>query len=283
MRVAILGDGLLGKTIADLFDQTLAPGEYTLLTHRDIEITSKDSVKRVLGSGDFDAAINTVAMHRLMACEDDPMLARLVNHLGAEYVAETLPTVFVSSDYVFNDGGPHDEALPGETPRSVYGQTKLAGEMATLQHGGVVARLSGLYGHHVSHKGPTFPEVVISSFDPLKLPTDQRFSPTYAPDAALRIAYLALEIISGNPDIEGIYHVANMGSTSWAEFAEQILEVVPWKRHILPFEAHDRLRPKNSSLRSTRLPALPHWRLALDRWATVKRQDLYVSPKRTGS
>lgn len=288
-RIAILGDGLVGRSLAD------AMPDATLLGHADIEVTNPESVKRAL-AGRFDAAVNTVALHRLAACEDDPMLARLVNEIGARNVASVLPTVYISTDYVFSDGGPHDEALPGQEPRSVYGRTKLAGELATLEHEGIVVRVSAVFGHHRSHKGPSFPETITSSFDPIRLPTDQRFSPTYAPDAATRIADLARDLadIDRCPNcvtpwkcngphepVNGIYHAANAGSTTWAEFAEHICAAVPWRRPVLPYAAHDRIRPANSSLRSTRLPRLPHWRLALQEWADRISGEIVISPKRS--
>lgn len=286
VRVAILGDGLLGRTLAERLEGFDDPVP-AVFSHEDFEITNPESVKEAFDG--YDVAINTVAFHKLQGCEDDPMLARLVNTDGARNVASVLPTVYVSTDYVFNDDGPHDEDLPGEDPRSVYGKTKLGGELATLEQGGIVVRVSALFGHHRSHKGPSFPELVASSFDTLRVPADQRFSPTYAPDAAARIATLATEMAHDRDvtrddtriPVGGIYHAANAGSTSWAEFAAQIVEVLPWQRHVEAIRAHDRLRPTNSALRSTRLPPLRHWRLALDEWAEVRRKELYVSPLRS--
>ena len=279
MRVAIVGAGLLGQTLAS----TLAGrDEWTIgvLGHDSIEVVDTESCKRALDG--YDVAVNTVAFHRLADCERDQTLARLVNTEGARNVASVLPTVYVSTDYVFNDGGPHDECLPGEAPRSVYGQTKLAGELATLEAGGIVVRVAGLFGRYPSHKGPTFPEVVTSRlYDTMRLPNDQRFSPTYADDAATRIAKLALSL--GQGEVEGIYHAANAGSTTWAEFAENVLEVTGWKRKIVPYRASDDLRPTNSVLRSTRLAPLRHWRLALEAWADWRKGDIEanrVSPLR---
>lgn len=289
MKVAILGAGLLGQRLRDTFAGMGI--DATMLGHADFEIRQPDSVKRALDG--YDVAVNTVALHKLLACENDPMLARLVNADASGTVASILPTVYISTDYVFSDNGPHDETLPGKEPRSVYGRTKLAGEMAALEHGGIVVRVSGLFDpQYRSHKGPSFPELVTSSFDTLKLPSDQRFSPTYAPDAAARIAVLAhkmrpeaREFIHADADYPtGIYHAANAGSTSWAEFAEQVCEVAPWKRHVIPFEAKDPLRPTNSVLRSKRLPPLRHFRLALDEWAlefSRARVRNAISPKRS--
>ena len=289
MTVAILGDGLLARSILDVFAKDEPPGGYAvMLGHHDFEITSLDSIVAALKPHKPDVLINTVALHSLARCEDDPMLAQLVNAIGAGRVASLIPTIYVSTDYVFNDGGPHDETMPGQRPRSVYGQTKLAGELATLEHGGIVVRVSGLYGHYPSHKGPTFPETVTSGFGPLKLPTDQRFSPTYAPDAAKRIAELATELCSfgsqwvsrdGSPVPtgripNGIYHAANAGSTTWYEFGTHISEVTRHKRVITGYAAHDRLRPTSSALRSTRLPPLRHWMHALNDWAIERERSL---------
>lgn len=284
MTVVILGDGLLARSIKDVLPDAVVLG------HEDFEITSLDSLVKALKPHKPDVLINTVALHSLARCEDDPMLAQLVNAIGAGRVASLAPTIYVSTDYVFNDGGPHDEVIPGQRPRSVYGQTKLAGELATLEQGGIVVRVSALYGHHRSHKGPTFPETVTTGFDPLKLPTDQRFSPTYAPDAAERIATLALDLLdkragwTGNPDHpSGIYHAANAGSTTWFEFGTHITEVTRHKRTITGHAVHDRLRPTNSALRSTRLPPLPHWLDAVARWSAERDRVLYanrVSPLR---
>lgn len=278
MRLAIIGDGLLGSSIRDEAWVTESP-EFTpktfLLNHSDVDITSESSIRAMLMQHRPDVVVNTAAVHRLQECEDDPQRAFDVNARAAGRLARLVPTVFISTDYVFHDGGPHDESLPGRKPRSVYGQSKLAGELATLEEGGCVVRVAGLYGHYRSHKGPTFPETMLSSHDPIRLPTDQRFSPTYAEHAAERILAIALD-----PERNGVYHAANAGVTSWAGFGEDILALTGHKRHILPYAVKDALRPRNSSLVSRRLPELPHWKVGLYRWAEVRGHVSRVSPKR---
>lgn len=288
MKLVVLGDGLLARSIKDAYPDAI------LLGHDAFEITSMDSLVAALKPHKPDVIVNTVALHHLTRCEHEPMMAQVINAIGAGRVASLAPTIYVSTDYVFNDKGPHDESVPGERPRSVYGQTKMAGELATLEQGGIVVRVSALFGHHQSHKGPSFPDMVTSSFDPLKLPLDQRFSPTYAPDAAERIVDLAHALpeshtrmpmtgVEARRMTHGIYHAANAGTTTWFEFATRIVEVTRHKRTITGYAAHDRLRPSSSGLRSTRLPALPHWIDALDRWARKRDADLYanrVSPLR---
>ena len=241
-----------------------------------------------------DVVINSAALHRLDQCEDDPQRAFDLNARAAGRLAKLVPTVYVSTDYVFTDGGPHDESMPGTQPRSVYGRSKLAGELETLEQGGIVVRVSALYGHFVSrakgNKG--FPDAFLSSHDTIKLPTDQVFSPTYAPDAAERILTLAMALVTGggcypmgSADVNlkaptGIYHAANKGSTTWAEFAEHIIALTQHQRHVIPYAAKDDLRPRNSALKSTRLPQLRHWAHALGEWTRREGHQQIVSPRR---
>ena len=291
VRLAIVGNGLLGLTLLDAYSKlSLGFESISPLSHEDIDLTSESSIRAALAQYRPDVVINTAALHTLQACEDDPQRAFDVNARAAERLAKLVPTVFVSTDYVFTDGGPHTESMPGQQPRSVYGRSKLAGELATLEHGGIVVRVSALYGHYTSrakgNKG--FPDAFLKSHDSIKLPTDQTFSPTYAPDAAERILTLAAGLADyfgpgpnkGKTYPSGIYHAANKGSTTWAEFAEHIIALTQHKRHVIPYAAKDDLRPRNSALKSTRLPQLRHWAAGLGEWVRREGHLNYVSPLR---
>lgn len=279
MKVVVVGNGLMGSTIGEL------DANVVVLSHSDIDLTSESSIRAALMRWRPDVLVNTAAVHRLDECEADPRRAFDLNARAAERVAKLVPTLYLSSDYVFTDGGPHTESLPGQQPRSVYGRSKLAGELATLEHGGVVVRVSALYGHYASrakgNKG--FPDAFLSSHDTIKLPTDQEFSPTYAPDAAERILSLAKWLAEGTHHAgqQGVYHAANKGSTTWAEFAEHIIALTQHKRHVIPYAAKDDLRPRNSALKSTRLPQLRFWAAGLSAWAQREGAQTIVSPRRS--
>ena len=263
-----------------------------VLGHDAFDICDLDSLVAALKPHKPDVIVNTVALHALARCEADPDLAYKINAKGAARVAALAPTVYLSTDYVFNDGGPHDEGMPGQQPRSVYGKSKLAGELETLQRDGIVVRISGVYHHrYESHKGPSFPTQITTGFDPVKVANDQRFSPTYAPDAAERIARLAYLLYDFDPydpgnydeaEPKGIYHAANAGSTTWAEFAQQIVEIIRSRRIVVPKAQHDSIRPTNSSLRSTRLPPLRHWIQALSDWSR-ERERAHIRYLQEGS
>ena len=295
MRVAIVGNGLVGESI---FEAGLGTGiDMTLLSHAAVDITSESSIRSMLYEDRPDVIINTAALHTLAACEEDPRRAFDLNARAAGRLAKLVPTVYISTDYVFTDGGPHDESMPGTQPRSVYGRSKLAGELETLERGGIVVRVSAVYGHYVSrakgNKG--FPDMFLSSHDTIKLPTDQVFSPTYAPDAAERILTLAVALAAqggslgpmprtareAKARISGIYHAANKGETTWAEFAEHIIALTQHKRHVIPYAAKDDLRPRNSALKSARLPQLRHWAAGLSAWAQREGRQTIVSPRRS--
>lgn len=274
MNVVILGDGLMARSILDVLPDAVVLG------HSDFDIRDLDSLVRALKPHKPDVIVNTVAYHSLALCEQYPDRAFEINAKGAGRVAALAPTIYVSTDYVFNDGGPHDEGMPGQQPRSTYGKSKLAGELETLQRDGIVVRVSGLYHHkYESHKGPSFPTQIVSGFDPVKVANDQRFSPTYTPDAAERIVEIAthwpesrIPFNPFTPPLNGIYHAANAGSTTWAEFAQQIVEMTRSRRVIVPQAKHDSIRPTNSALRSTRLPPLRHWALALQSWSVAREK-----------
>src|ERR1035437_6413078 len=260
VSVAVIGDGLLARTIGD--ELMARNAEFAAFGHEQMDVGLPDTLD-VLGA--YDVTINTAAYHRFDECEENPLYAHVVNCDGADNVAQvSKKCIYISDALVFTDG-PYAEVLPGHEPPSIYGKTKLMGEINTLKRGGIVVRVSALYGHHASHKGTQFPDMVVGGYDALRVPDDQRFAPTYAPDAATRIVDIALD-----PYATGIYHCANSGSASWHSFAVGIAEAAHHKRTIIPTYPKDPLYPPNSVLRSTKLPPLRHWRFALLEWAEMQ-------------
>lgn len=294
MKVVTIGAGLMASAI-----QAEMP-DVTILGHDAIDVTSQDSIVAAFREHQPDVAIYCAAYHRLMECEGNPTLAFDVNARGVERVARLVPTVYLSTDYVFSDGGPHEEVLPGRQPRSVYGRSKLAGELAALENDGIVVRISGVFDERFqSHKGLSFPEMVARSYDELKLPSDQIFSPTYAKDAAMRIVALVDVFAAKNsveppakgvlvhpssgygggffPGPNGIYHAANAGATSWADFAVVVNDLLGRRQKIKHVEMRDALRPRSSALLSTRLPSMRAWLSALIAWRDAREALLKVA------
>ncbi len=128
-----------------------------------------------------DLAVHAAAVTDVDGCEVDRATCWRSNVLATRRVASRLPTVYISTDYVFpGDKGLYREGdLPG--PVNFYGLTKLLGEEAALACGGWVVRTSGVYG--VAGGKKSFPEAVVerlSRGEEVSALVDQWYSPTYA-------------------------------------------------------------------------------------------------------
>jgi len=138
-----------------------------------------------------DLAIHAAALTDVDLCEVDRVTCWRSNVLATRHVASRLPTIYISTDYVFpGDKGLYREGdLPG--PVNFYGLTKLLGEEAVLARGGWVVRTSGVYG--VAGGKKSFPEAVVERLgrgESVTAVVDQWYSPTYAGLLAEAVAEL---------------------------------------------------------------------------------------------
>lgn len=170
--------------------------------------------------------VHTAAATDVDRCERNPEWAFALNAVGPHRVAESCRRMgagmlYLSTDYVFDGrkNAPYREHdLPA--PLSVYGQSKLQGELATqsLAPRWTIVRTAWLYGAH----GKNFVKAIKSKAmagGPLRVVDDQVGSPTYAADLAHAIARLL------EKEVTGTFHLTNSGACSWCEFAKRILEL----------------------------------------------------------
>src|ERR1700689_5197690 len=102
----------------------------------DVDLLRPDSVAQALANFEPDIVINPAAYTAVDKPESEPDQAFALNRDGARAVAaaaahDGLPLIHFSTDYVF-DGtkdAPYVESDP-VNPRSVYGRSKLQGELA---------------------------------------------------------------------------------------------------------------------------------------------------------
>lgn len=228
----------------------------------ELDITDAEAVEAVFAADDFDIVINCAALTNVDGCEADEERARRINAFGAYTLARAAADhdaviVHVSTDYVFpgTEEGERDEA--DETaPLSAYGRTKREGEelvMDTAPRHHVV-RTAWLYGYG----GKNFAETMLrlaASHDEVSVVADQWGNPTNANDLAYEILKIAL---SGS---YGVWHCTNVGTCSWADFAEAVLADTPCTVKRCTTEeyraAHPESapRPAHSSLRNGHLEA----------------------------
>ncbi len=203
---------------------------------------------------ELDLVIHCAAYTKVDQAESEPELAYLVNGYGTENLAVIcsklhVPMLYISTDYVF-DGEKNEPYKTWDltNPLSVYGKSKLAGEISIQRHlrEFYIVRTSWLYGPH----GNNFVETILKlakKGEPLRVVSDQIGSPT----STLSLSKLIGELISTNRF--GVYHATDDGVTNWFEFAREItkglgVEVVPITSKEMPRPAR---RPKYSVLDKT--------------------------------
>lgn len=234
--------------------------------------------------------INCAAFTDVNLAESKQDLALAVNGVGAANVARACAEVgasciYVSTDYVF-DGRkdtPWDTDDP-TNPLNVYGRTKLAGEQETMAaleaDKWIVARTSWLYGA----KGKNFVKSMLRlarEGKDVKIINDQTGAPTYTVDLARALVDLALAA-DNSPAARGIVHIANTGSCTWFEFAQEIFRLsgiqpaslTPCATSEYPTPAR---RPTNSrlslqSLLGLGIKGLPPWQDGLRRYLAEIRE-----------
>ncbi|MCR4030933.1 MULTISPECIES: dTDP-4-dehydrorhamnose reductase [Flavobacterium] len=160
--------------------------------------------------------------------ESEKDLAFMINNLAVELIAKyskenNVKLIHVSTDYVFD--GLSSIALDeesGTNPINVYGESKLAGEIACLKENpeSIIIRTSWVYSKFGNNFVKTM-QRLMQERDEINVVNDQIGSPTYAADLAMAM----IEIIESAEWIPGIYNYSNEGEISWHEFALIIKEL----------------------------------------------------------
>jgi dTDP-4-dehydrorhamnose reductase len=217
----------------------------------DIDITSLESVMKVIGSLKPEVVINCAAYTDVDGCESNADTAMAVNGEGVAYLAMACRDigallVQVSTDYIF-DGAKGTPYVEGDAPcpLNIYGESKLVGEMnAEFCPEHLIVRTQWLYGLH----GKNFIETMLrlgSEKDEVSVVDDQIGSPTWTVDLSRAIMALL------DNGCRGTYHAANSEYCSWNDFAKAILEETGLNVAVRPMTTTDLNRPAKRPLYST--------------------------------
>ena len=263
-RVLIFGS--TGQLGADLVEVLQNSGSFDVipLTHEDADCRHADAIRKIVLAYRPQIVINCAAYVRVDDCEDYPCEAFEVNAIGAFNIARAsagvdAQCVYISTDYIF-DGEKNLPYVESDIPNpiNVYGVSKLAGEFLVRQSAPrwLVVRVSSLFGKTGARgKGGNFIDTVVGKAkagERLHMINDIAMSPTYARDAAV-----ALAVILQN-GVSGIFHVTNSGGCTWYDFAKAILEFTGLEAAIIPVSSNEfssrARRPRVSRLRSERAP-----------------------------
>ncbi len=224
MKVLVTGaDGQLGR---ELTDAAVGRSDVELvgLGRAGLDITDPASIAAAMTNHRPDVVVNAAAFTNVDRCETEPDAAVRVNAVAVAHLADACRAagahlVQVSTDYVF-DGtaiAPYPEDAR-RCPRSVYGLTKAAGELAVGDTGTVV-RTGWVCGLH----GPNILTTVLRLLGQpgtLSFVDDQIGCPTLGPDLARAV----LDIAVARPG--GILHASNAGVTSWYGFVRTVAELL---------------------------------------------------------
>jgi dTDP-4-dehydrorhamnose reductase len=242
-----------------------------------------------------DIIVNAAAYTYVDQAEREPDLARLINATAPGVLANEAARigawlVHYSTDYVF-DGSGDSPWLESDTPAplNVYGFSKWAGEQAIQRSGckHLIFRTSWVY----AARGGNFAKTMLrlaQEREELKVIDDQWGAPTGA-DLLADVTAHALRTVSAEgpsasprPELQGLYHLAASGVTTWCEYAKTViaqsvlaqpaLKIAVKKITPIPTVAYPTpaQRPHNSRLNTVKLQSafslsLPHWQLGVTR------------------
>jgi dTDP-4-dehydrorhamnose reductase len=230
MKVWLVGaSGMLGGRLSARFGATT---HQVVASGRDVDVTRADDVMAFARSG-FDCIVNCSGYTDVDAAERESERAFAVNASGPDNLAKAAESldatlVHVSSDYVF-DGRKQTPYVETDPPSGlgVYGKSKLIGERFLLDRfeAGALRRLYLVRTSWMfAVTGENFVRTMVARMlepapAPLDVVNDQFGRPTYADDLADTVLSLLGALGGGRPAPPGVYHFANMGQTSWFEYA----------------------------------------------------------------
>ena len=224
MNILLTGcNGQLGNEI-QLLEKDYRQHRFFNTDVAELDITNQLAVADFVGRNEIDGIINCAAYTAVDKAEDNKELCTTLNTVAPAYLAAAVEKrggwiVQVSTDYVFN-GKAHKPYMETDTPSpdSVYGSTKLAGELGVQKFckRAMVIRTAWLY----STFGNNFVKTMIrlgKEREELGVVFDQIGTPTYAGDLAKAIMTAVEKGIK-----PGVYHFSNEGVISWYDFTKAI-------------------------------------------------------------
>lgn len=246
------------------------------------DLTATEAIGPAVKDWRPTAVINCAAYTQVDKAETEAELCQTVNATAVARLATACaeldcPLVQISTDYVFSGlglGRPWRESDP-PAPRGVYARTKFAGEQATAacpRH--AVVRTCGLYARPSDTAAKNFVKTMLrlaSEGRPLRIVDDQRCTPSYVPHIARAIVFLVRRLLA-NQAPSGIYHVTNVGETTWYDFAAEIFRVAGKRVSLTPITTVEynapAPRPAYSVLDTAKYhalggPAMPTWQEAV--------------------
>jgi len=290
-------NGQVGRELAVLLRRI---GNVVAVGHAELDLSKPEEIRAIIRSVKPQLIVNAAAYTAVDKAESEESLATAINAQAPGVIAEEAKKlgatlIHYSTDYVF-DGSKTTPYIEDDAPnpQSVYGRTKLAGEISVQQSGidHLIFRTAWVY----AREGKNFLLTILrlaTQRDELRIVRDQIGAPTSSVEIASATAQIVAKLYGKAAEerpvakVSGIYHMTAAGQTSWAGFAEAILEqaranrpTAPWyaaatnnqsliAKRVLTITTAEYLTParrpaysvlSNSKLKETFQIQLPDWR-----------------------
>ena len=297
LRLLITGaNGQLGWHLR----RSLAPlGSVLAIDVQEVDLTDLNAVSHTVREYAPDVVANAAAYTAVDKAESEPDLAYAINAAAPARIADECARsgallIHYSTDYVYDGSktGPYVED-DAPAPLSAYGRTKLEGDKVIMASGCAYLILRTTWVYDI--RGKNFLRTVLRlarEKEELRMVGDQYGAPTWARGLAEATTIILAKLLERRGSTgtwkSGLFHLTAGGKTSWAGFAEAILEdyeaLLSWPAETGEFGGPLRAkrvveitseqyqtparRPRNSVLSNAKVQAgfgvaLPDWRSQL--------------------
>ena len=252
LKIAVTGpNGLLGTSIIDLLQTSFT---FIPLSHKDIDVTNKENVDRVLHKLDYDILLHLAAYTNVDKAEEEKEKAHLINVVGTKNIFDTVQQqnkkmIYISTDFVFDGENPPYDELSSPNPLGHYAKTKYEGEQI-VENNAMIVRISYPYGASYSTK-PDFVSrlsKLLEEGKELHMITDATITPTHIDDIAF-----ALKHLMNNYSAE-VFHVVGTETLSPFTAGKLIAEAFEHNTNLITpitfeeYEMNKAPRPQHSEI-----------------------------------
>lgn len=219
-----------------------------------LDLTNVQASMEVIAQSRPSVILHSAALANHELCETDRALAHQVNTVAtgqlanlAEQIGATF--VYISTDAVFDGSmGNYSEDDP-VSPFSVYGETKLAGEIAALAETNALVIRTNFFGWSPSGTRSILEFFVnnLSEQNPIRGYTDFTVTSIYTGDLLEQIESLVAE------DLAGVLHLTSRDALSKYHFGMQVAETFSLNSNLISPQSaaagtHDTSRVRDLSL-----------------------------------
>lgn len=250
-RVLLTGaSGYLGRFLRKVLEHRGAEVVTLGRVDADLTVDLADLVglDAALEGASVDCALHAGALSQMGACATDPAAADRVNGDASGRIAERFPTLYVSTDLVFDGTLAPYAAEASPAPLSAYGRSKARGEEQVRAAGGLVVRVPLLFGpSHDGRRGASdMVRRALAGEGRIGLFVNEFRTPLHVADAAAGL----VRLLDALPDRAGqVVHLAGPERVSRYGFAERFAALHGFDLDdIDAAESTDPSRPRDVSL-----------------------------------